>query len=785
MNKLRAVITEANRGNAQVVVVSGEPGIGKSRLLSEFRSIIELEGVRCVAVAMQPHDANRPVGAFVDLVPQLLRLPGSLGSSPESMAALRRLTGASHSEQPESTEESELDSIAWAVTAAIGDLCESIAAESPLALVIEDAHSIDQFSLNALSSLMSNRRTARIVALLSTREPRPLLRSFRHSDKVTSLPVKPLAAEMTGVLIDDALSMIAPLTPETRARLVELANGNPLFALSLANHYRETGDGTGVPITLIDSIGRRVDSLSTNALSVLTACIALGKHCTTDRIIRSLDLNAINLLNSLHELTEFGVMTDAADQISPIHPLVAEIVPIRSLPAARRVVNAKVAEVFEHDARLHQSPAYWWEAGTLWRHAGNADRALAAYRACARHAMDIGRPAEAAHILNEALVIGDPNERTIAAARELMIAADLSSETGIVLRGYSILERAGALNDHDEFELAARRALMRETELPGQVFELTLRCIQDPNTTPEHRVLAAILGLKSAEVGETAAQMVEMLSNNLPASDLSIVEDVIRLEFELLVRAVRDEWEGACEVAERLSAAAEHKRPARQAAILHNCGIAFSLGGRPQAAIDAWQRAYETVVTARTPSQQGRLAALLAGIHADLADDSEWDFWIARASEAFERSPGYRDSFDLSVIQMCRALVVGDLAEFECLMAKVDQSGAFLGSPTRERWGRAFVLFLKTWRQELSPDDLVAAKLLLRPDTRIFSGIRDFEIAAAAGILATEDRQGALSAIRHYVATERRTRQLLDRLLSVAIQQLEADETAGAFHRLA
>jgi DNA-binding SARP family transcriptional activator len=255
MQVLRTALRQVSEGQVRCVAVSGEPGIGKSRLLKEFGSIVELEGVQCV----------------------LLRLPGALGCAPESMQALRRITGSPSAGLSDNRDKLELDTIAFAVTAAICDMCESIATEAPLALIIDDAHALDQFSINVLSALLSSRQRARILLLLGTREPRSILRSLRHADGLTSLPLRPLAKEATSLLIDDILSHIVQPPDSTRERLLEAAKGNPLFALTLASHYRDTRDVDDAPATLIELLGRRLDRLPHVALSVLATCFARWK----------------------------------------------------------------------------------------------------------------------------------------------------------------------------------------------------------------------------------------------------------------------------------------------------------------------------------------------------------------------------------------------------------------------------------------------------------------------------------------------------------------------------
>jgi DNA-binding SARP family transcriptional activator len=262
MATLRGLLRNTGRYEAHCVVLSGEPGIGKSRLLSEFRSIAELEGVRCEQVAMQPHDVGRPMGAFVDLVPSLLQLPGALGCSPASMERLRRLVGTPMGAVSEFNRSVEPEITALATTGAIGDLCESISAEQPLGLIIEDVHSLDEFSIRTLSALVSSRHRCRILVLVSTREPRNLLKIARHSERWHHLHLAPLVSDATTALIEELLSRLTTtVTPYVRTRLAELANGNPLFAILLAAHYAETGESGGVPPTLIESLTRRLEPL--------------------------------------------------------------------------------------------------------------------------------------------------------------------------------------------------------------------------------------------------------------------------------------------------------------------------------------------------------------------------------------------------------------------------------------------------------------------------------------------------------------------------------------------
>src|SRR5262245_35770597 len=200
---------------------------------------------------------------------------------------------------------------------------------------------------------------------------------------------------------------------------------------------------------------------------------------------------------------------------------------------------------------------------------------------------------------------------------------------------------------------------------------------------------------------------------------------------------------------------AEEKRPVRQLMLQHNCGIALNLAGKPQAAIDAWQRAFGAAAVVQSPSQQVRLASLVAGVYADLFDDQKWESWLALAVEANARAGGFIDNFDLPVMHLCRAFALEDELLVKTLMGEAREKGTFTGSPVRQRWGHAFQLFSETLFGRPSPEHEAAARNLVAIREQGLSGVRDFEIAVAATVIGARDPEGGQAVIQKYVATER------------------------------
>ena len=102
-----------------------------------------LQPIRIVRVGCQPQDVRRPASAFVDLVPQLLSLPGALGCSPETMQYLRRLT-AHDPEEARNRADFEQSEVSYSnARGAFMDVFNAISVETSAVIEIEDGQWLD------------------------------------------------------------------------------------------------------------------------------------------------------------------------------------------------------------------------------------------------------------------------------------------------------------------------------------------------------------------------------------------------------------------------------------------------------------------------------------------------------------------------------------------------------------------------------------------------------------------------------------------------------------------
>jgi len=139
LDQLSTRLTLARQREGGALLLWGPPGIGKSRLLVEVEANATLAGFQVCGVACHLVDASRPLSAFTEAVPRLIQLRGALGCSPESLELLRRLVRV-HSDPKEWSRDNDGIVDPTNVRRALLELLDSIVAEAPLLIAVEDVH---------------------------------------------------------------------------------------------------------------------------------------------------------------------------------------------------------------------------------------------------------------------------------------------------------------------------------------------------------------------------------------------------------------------------------------------------------------------------------------------------------------------------------------------------------------------------------------------------------------------------------------------------------------------
>ena len=292
LRALRAVLREArSTGSARAVCLLGPPGVGKSRLVREV-----VRGARGfdVYVARCPS-----YGKGITYWP----LRQLVGDDAES---IRAVVGDDRAAELLVRLDGPPAEIAWAFRR----WCEARSRERPLLLVVDDLNWAEPTFLSLLEHLVE-RGEGPIATIGLARDD--LL--DEHSGFLAALPnarrlvVDGLAVAETESLVEELLGG-APLPPDVRARVFEVAEGNPLFVeqlVALATEGDVLGADPQLPATIQALLAARLDRLGPGERAVLERAAVIGREFTTEHVTALLDPVAVPTLERhLSSLTRRG-----------------------------------------------------------------------------------------------------------------------------------------------------------------------------------------------------------------------------------------------------------------------------------------------------------------------------------------------------------------------------------------------------------------------------------------------------------------------------------------------
>jgi predicted ATPase len=281
---LEAAWEAARSGNPRIVVVTGEPGVGKSRLAQRARDMMG-GGGREVRAQCSP---NHTGTAFHPLVAALTETWGlrTAGGSQAAIARVRAevatIAGAPAGSAslflevlglppspryddpvlaPETARRRTMDAIIGWLGAA--------SAQTPVLLLIEDLHWADASTLSFTAALVDELETGHLLVVVTARPPVAV--PPMQTERIVPLALAPLDADETGALID-AIAGGTTLGAVARAEIIERTNGIPLFVEKLTRALVDPG---APGATLHDLLTARLDRLGT-AKDVAQVAATLG-----------------------------------------------------------------------------------------------------------------------------------------------------------------------------------------------------------------------------------------------------------------------------------------------------------------------------------------------------------------------------------------------------------------------------------------------------------------------------------------------------------------------------
>ncbi|WP_299284390.1 adenylate/guanylate cyclase domain-containing protein [uncultured Tateyamaria sp.] len=436
-------------GQRQTVLLSGEAGIGKSRLVEALAEKIENDGGLRLNFQCSVHDQSN---AFFPLV-SLINLAASIRRSdvPAQQAnKLRRLLQDWYSDEDVEIALAPFASLLSIPAEALGldaellpeqlkprlqqvliNLAIHLSDRGPVLLLFEDLHWVDP-STEELIDLLIERLSDYPIMILSTSRPEYRFR-WTGLAGVTSLSIAPLENHYAQEVMRNALSGKAA-TPDIEAQIIRKSDGVPLFLEEMARMVRwrlddpvasqEDGDTIALPSTLKDLLRAKFDNLAA-AREIVAVCAAIGRNIYPSMVQAVTGTSFETARAQLDYLADVDILVPRGNQPDRSyffrHALFQEAAYDLMLKSRARALHRKIAEVIAegYPDLARQQP------DVLAQHYTRADmpvEARDAWRDAATHAASRSATEETIRHIENALEQNDRiKDRSVREAEEITL----------------------------------------------------------------------------------------------------------------------------------------------------------------------------------------------------------------------------------------------------------------------------------------------------------------------------------------------------------------------------
>jgi predicted ATPase/DNA-binding SARP family transcriptional activator len=553
LEKLRAAWSRAARKSGGVAFVSGEAGIGKSRLTGELVALVRDQGGQAL-IGVSSNPEGEPYQAIVTALRSGLARIAQLNVEEPWLASLAQAIPEIRSLRPElrDVEVASDERARERLFEAFVRVLEYLGRMRPLCLVLEDVHWAGPATVDLLATLARRVGTLSVLVVATYRneESAEAVRDLRAKlvaeRRAIAVPLERLTPEEVGTVVGNALPETG--NGEIAGAIAQLSEGNPLFVLQLLEGYRETGeipDASSALHTVGDAIAVRARRLDAGVRSVAETAAAIGQTFRADIVadIGGWDENVV--LDAIGELIDRALVRESGSgalEYAFTHALVAVSFYETSDPTARTARHRRAAQVLQRLGR--EDRADLAAIARHWNRAGEATRAATWYIQAARSALAVHAREEAVtHSYASYALANDDATRFEAleiAARAQIRAGDLFRWHGDLNRLESVAERLGLDEQFTTLKLRERYAAQivdfdLERRTVGAMYELAERS-RNPLHRAEAHYARGFLEGSLANLDEAIEVLREGLSL---AATLADDELVARMRHQMIAMLAR------------------------------------------------------------------------------------------------------------------------------------------------------------------------------------------------------------------------------------------------------
>lgn len=490
----------AGDGTPITVVVSGEEGIGKTRLVCELARRAHADGTTVLYGACEP-DPRAPYAPLVDALARAAHLDAAIDRAVrDGTGPLGSLLGGTRPERVDRSVPTQLE-----LFGAVSDTIQRLCVVRPVLLVLDDAQWGSNDTIRLLVDLLGTLHASRLTVALTQRSDMPvksealteLLTGVHHRGRCHHLPLQRLGeADVVGLIESRTSEVFARSANDLGAAISKITGGNPLYAEEFLTHlidthvlHDEAGTGWSLavdvaelspPDSIVDLVSRRIARLGDDSCHLLGVAALMGTTFDLEVLSRVTTQDLGRVLDTVDDAIVARLIRPADD--GGVRAFSDEIVRAAFLrhvrPSRIALIHEQLANAIEElrPGQLDELIVHWSEA--IGQHA--RDKVVLYLRLATERDLAAAAWESVVERSRALLDLADPDD------------LDLLCETRLVLG--TALRLLG--EDTYRPELTAAADLARSARDPVRLFHAAAAMMRPGQWTPESGVVdAEIVGM--------------------------------------------------------------------------------------------------------------------------------------------------------------------------------------------------------------------------------------------------------------------------------------------------